>query len=50
LTEPFRQKRNEILKVRQDYMEQVKASSSSIRKKAQNTLHEVKDLIGLINY
>ena len=50
LTQPFREKRKEIFNVRQDYMEQVKASSSSIRKKAQATLHEVKDLIGLINY
>ncbi len=49
MTEPFRQKRQDIVRHQESYKEQVKASSAVIRKKAQQTLYEVKDLVGLMN-
>jgi len=49
LTDTFRQKRNEISEDRLTYMEQVKTSSERIRKQAQTTITDVKDLIGLMN-
>ena len=49
MTEPFRQKRIEIMEQRKSYEEQIAESSKEIRKIAQQTLHEVKDLIGLMN-
>lgn len=49
LTEPFRQKRLAIVEQKRDYKDRVKASSEVIRKKAQKTLFEVKELIGLMN-
>ncbi len=49
MTEPFRQKRMEIMDQRKSYEEQIAESSKAIRKTAQQTLHEAKDLIGLMN-
>ncbi len=49
MTEPFRQKRLEIIENRTLYEEKIAASSGLIRKTAINTLHEVKELIGLMN-
>ena len=49
LTEPFRQKRLEIEGHQNSYRDRIFASSDIIRKQAQNTIHEVKDLIGLTN-
>ncbi len=49
MTEPFRQKRIDIMENKSIYEERVAASSELIRKTATNTLHEVKDLVGLMN-
>ena len=49
LTEPFRQKRLEIEGHQLSYRDRIFASAEVIRKQAQNTIYEVKDLIGLTN-
>ena len=49
MTTPFREKRKAIQDDPKDYQERVIASSAIIRHKAQETIHEVKDLIGLMN-
>lgn len=49
MTEPFRQKRHELLAGKKEYKERIKASSEIIRKRAQETVAEVKDLVGLMN-
>ncbi len=46
---PFQEKKKEILADKKRAKERIKASSSIIRKKAQETIREVKDLIGLLN-
>jgi len=50
LTDPFREKRKEIESNSQQYKDEIIDSSAEIRKKAQQTVREVKDLIGLMNY
>jgi tryptophanyl-tRNA synthetase len=49
MTEPMREKRREISKDKRTYKDRVRASSEVIRKVAQQTLAEVKDLVGLLN-
>jgi tryptophanyl-tRNA synthetase len=49
LTEPFREKRIEIETHQKSYKEQIADSAEVIRKQAQKTIYEVKDLIGLTN-
>jgi tryptophanyl-tRNA synthetase len=49
LTDPMREKHAEILAQKKMYKERVRASSEVIRKMAQQTLKEVKDLVGLLN-
>ena len=49
LTNAFREKRNEIGQNKTLYQQQVSVASERIRKKAQETVREVKDLIGLMN-
>ena len=49
LTEPFRQKRKEIHENSQQYKDEIMESSANIRKQAQATVREVKDLVGLTN-
>ena len=49
LTDTFRQKRIEVAANKAHYMEQIRISSERIRKQAQQTTAEVKELIGLIN-
>lgn len=49
MTTPFREKRNAIQEDPKGFQERVIASSAIIRQKAQKTIHEVKDLIGLMN-
>ena len=49
MTETFKQKRQEIASDKVKYQESVAASSQVIRKRAQETVREVKDLIGLMN-
>ncbi len=49
LTDPFREKRKEIEIHGQRHKNEIMDSSSMIRKKAQETVREVKDLIGLMN-
>ena len=49
LTNTFREKRNEIGQNKTLYQQQVSVASERIRKKAQETVREVKDLIGLMN-
>jgi tryptophanyl-tRNA synthetase len=49
MTDAFKQKRQEISEDKKSYQESVAASSAVIRKKAQKTVREVKDLIGLMN-
>lgn len=48
-TEPFREMRRAIAENNILYQEKVFASSAVIRKQAQKTLYEVKDLFGLMN-
>lgn len=50
LTNPFRENRIEITNKGDQYREQVSESSARIRKKAQQTVMEVKDLVGLMNF
>ena len=49
MTNQFKANRNEILSDKRALKDQIKQSSSDIRKKAQQTLREVKDLVGLVN-
>lgn len=50
LTEPFRHNRIAIAQDPQRVKEEIISASAVIRRQAQATLHEVKDLIGLMNY
>lgn len=49
LTNPIRERRSEIVANKKAVKEQVRTSSIEIRKRAQQTLAEVKDLVGLLN-
>lgn len=49
LTAPFRQRKLELKAEKKELREQIKASSAQIRRKAQETLREVKELTGLQN-
>lgn len=49
MTDPFRQKRHEISGHKKEYKERIKASAEIIRQRAQETVAEVKDLVGLMN-
>ncbi len=49
LTDPFRQKHKAIEQDQETYKESIQTASSVIRKQAQKTINEVKDLIGLMN-
>lgn len=49
MTSVFREKRQQITADKKHYKERVKASSEIIRKRAQETVVEVKDLVGLMN-
>ncbi len=49
MTEVFRARRDEILADKKRYKQLVKDSSAEIRKRAQQTLREVKELTGLLN-
>ena len=49
VSNPFRERKNEILANKKEVKYQIKQSSAEIRKKAQETLKEVKDLVGLLN-
>ena len=49
LSTNFRNKKQELLADKKSVKNQIKASSAEIRKKAQQTLKEVKELAGLSN-
>jgi len=49
LNTPFIEKRAEIVANKKEIKRQIKASSAEIRKRAQETVKEVKDLAGLLN-
>ena len=49
MTDQFKAKREEVVADKRALKDQIKASSVEIRKKAQETLREVKDLVGLLN-
>ena len=49
LSTGFRTKKAELQANKKDIKNQIKASSAEIRKRAQQTLKEVKDLTGLMN-
>lgn len=49
LNEEFVARRNELVANKKDVKNQIKASSAEIRKRAQETIREVKDLAGLMN-
>ena len=49
LTNTFKENRKELIANKRAMKDQIKQSSSEIRKKAQETLKEVKDLVGLVN-
>jgi tryptophanyl-tRNA synthetase len=49
MTDRFKETRMEILQNKTYYQEKIAESSKEIRKKAQQTVYEVKDLIGLMN-
>jgi len=48
-TDPFRDKRAEVVANKKQYKQRVKDSSIAIRAHARETLKEVKDLVGLLN-
>lgn len=48
MTDPFRAKRLEILADKRAFKDRIKASSEVIRKKAQQTMKEVKEMVGLM--
>ncbi|MCL4115671.1 UNVERIFIED_CONTAM: hypothetical protein GTU68_046495 [Idotea baltica] len=49
LLSPFHEKKKEILSDKRRVKDEIKASSAVIRKRAQETIREVKDLTGLLN-
>lgn len=49
LITPFREKRDEIERNKKVYQDQIIEASAQIRKRAQQTVAEVKDLVGLMN-
>ncbi|GLR16740.1 tryptophan--tRNA ligase [Portibacter lacus] len=49
LTDQFKDQKSDVVKNKKDIKYQVKQSSAEIRKRAQETLREVKDLVGLLN-
>jgi tryptophanyl-tRNA synthetase len=49
MTEPLREKRAEVLANKKEYKQRVKQSSAEIRKRAAQTVREVKELVGLLN-
>ncbi len=49
LTQPFGQRLNELNSRRNQVIEEVKDSSAEVRKIAQETLREVKDIVGILN-
>jgi tryptophanyl-tRNA synthetase len=49
LSTQFRANRAELLSNKKDIKNQIKASSAAIRVQAQQTIKEVKDLVGLAN-
>lgn len=49
LSNAFRNKKSELLADKKSVKEQIKASSATIRKEAQQTISEVKELSGLLN-
>jgi tryptophanyl-tRNA synthetase len=49
LTDPFRQKRKQIVEDKVHFQNEITSASERIRKQAQQTIREVKDLIGLMN-
>jgi len=48
-SEPIRARKAELMSDKKQVKYEIKQSSAEIRKKAQSTIKEVKDLIGLIN-
>ncbi len=49
VSQPIRERKAEILADKKEFRNQIKASSVEIRKRAQETLREVKELAGLLN-
>jgi len=49
MLQPFNTKRAELAANKKDLKNQIKESSLAIRKRAQETVREVKDLVGLMN-
>jgi tryptophanyl-tRNA synthetase len=49
LTQQFKEKRAEIVANKRDYKYKIKQSSAEIRKRAQETIAEVKESVGLMN-
>lgn len=49
MSNPFRERKAEINANKKEVKEQIKASSAQIRKRAQETIKEVKELSGLLN-
>ncbi len=49
LTDDFKARRQEVVKNKKEVKYQIKQSSAEIRKRAQETLREVKDMVGLLN-
>lgn len=49
MSNQFKERKAEILANKKEYKNQIKASSAAIRKQAQQTVQEVKDLAGLAN-
>jgi tryptophanyl-tRNA synthetase len=49
VTEPFREKKAEVLADKKNYKQRIKQSSAAIRTRAKETLNEVKELVGLLN-
>jgi len=49
MTEPIRERKRQILEDKKNIKEQIRVSSARVRARAQKTLTEVKDLVGLLN-
>jgi tryptophanyl-tRNA synthetase len=49
MTTPFRERLQEIHADKRAFKDRIRASSEVIRKKAQTTLREVKEMVGLLN-
>lgn len=49
ISDPFRARKAAILANKKEVKEQIKASSAQVRKRAQETIREVKELAGLLN-